>query len=140
MNHLSEFIINHWPLCAALFVLLLLTLSNEFLTQKKKAKEIDPQVAVDLINNDNAVVIDLREKEAFKKGHIIDSVNASIEDFSQPKMNKYKEKKLILICARGVHSATVAAKIRPLGFHPLILKGGLTSWQNADLPLIKNKS
>jgi rhodanese-related sulfurtransferase len=54
-------------------------------------------------------------------------------------MNKYKEKKIILICARGLQSTTVAAKIRPLGFQPLVLKGGLTSWQNADLPLIKNK-
>ena len=92
-----------------------------------------------MINNENAVVIDLRDKEAFKTGHIIDSINATAEDFNQPKMNKYKDKNIILICARGLQSPAVAAKIRTQGFNPMVLGGGIASWQSADLPLVKNK-
>ena len=139
MEQFSQFILNHWQLWLALVVFLLLVCINEFITQKKKSKEISPQTAVDLINNDDTVVIDLRDKEAYKNGHIIDSVNVSADDFNQPKMNQYKDKNLILICARGQQSPTVAAKIRPLGFRPLILRGGIVSWQNADLPLVKKK-
>ena len=57
-----------------------------------------------MINNENALVIDLRDRESFKKGHIIDSINATAEDFEQPKMNKYKNKTIILVCARGLQS------------------------------------
>lgn len=105
--------------------------------QKKKAKEITPQTAVDLINNDQAVLIDLRDKELFKKGHIIDSINASADDFEQPKMTKFKDKTIILVCDRGQKASMVAAKIRTQGYQPMVLEGGITAWQNASLPLVK---
>jgi len=139
MNQFSQFISNHWPLWLAFIILLLLVFINEFITQKKKAKEISPQTAVDLINNEHAVVIDLRDKEVFKAGHIIDSINANANDFAEAKMGKYKDKNIILICARGHQSPAVAAKIRQQGFKPLVLGGGIASWQNANLPLIKDK-
>lgn len=139
MNQFSQFIIHHWPLWVSFIILLVLVLANELMTQKKKAKEITPQTAVDLINNDDAILIDLRDKEAFKNGHIIDSINVDADDFNQSKMNKYKDKNLILVCARGQQSTTVAAKIKTLGFKPRVLSGGIVSWQNADLPLVKNK-
>ena len=139
MEHLGQFIANHWQLWLALIAVLLLILINEFISQKKKAKELTPQSAVDLINNENAVVFDLRDKESFKNGHIIDSINCTAEDFEQQKMNKYKNKKIILVCARGLQSPTVAAKISTQGYQPMVLGGGIISWQNADLPLIKGK-
>jgi rhodanese-related sulfurtransferase len=139
MNQFSQFISTHWSLWLAFIVILLLIFINEFISQKKKAKEVTPQTAVDLINNENAVVIDLREKEAFKAGHIIDSINANADDFADAKMSKYKEKSIILVCARGQQSPAAAAKLRQQGYSPLILSGGIVSWQNADLPLVKNK-
>ena len=139
MEHLGQFITNHWLLWRAFIGVLALVFINELMTQKKKAKELTPQAAVAMINNDNAVVIDLRDKEAFKSGHIIDAVNANAEDFEQPKMNKYKNKDIILVCARGLQSPAVAAKIRIQGFQPLVLSGGIAAWQNADLPLVKGK-
>lgn len=139
MEQLSQFITNHWLLCLAFIAILLLTFINELITQKKKAKELSPQAAVAMINNDNAIVIDLRDKESYKAGHIIDSINATIEDFEQPKLSKYKNKKLILVCARGLQSPGVAAKIRTQGYQPLVLGGGIAAWQNADLPVMKGK-
>jgi rhodanese-related sulfurtransferase len=139
MEHLGQFIINHWQLCLALIVILLLTFINELVSQKKKAKELSPQAAVDLINNENAVVIDLRDKEIFKQGHIIDSINIKNEDFDLQKMDKYKNKPIILVCARGLQSQSLANKIRTQGYQPQVLAGGITAWQNADLPLVKGK-
>jgi len=139
MEHLGQFITNHWLLWLAFIGVLALVFINELMTQKKKAKELPPHAAVAMINNGNAVVIDLRDKEAFKSGHIIGAVNANAEDFEQPKMNKYKNKDIILVCARGLQSSTVAAKIRIQGFQPLVLGGGIAAWQNADLPLVKGK-
>ncbi len=139
MEHLGQFIINHWQLWLVFIVILLLTFINELATQKKKAKELTPQAAVDLINHENAVVIDLREKEAFKQGHIIDAINAQSDDFEQQKMNKYKNTPIILIAARPLDAQTLANKIRAQGYQPHVLSGGIAAWQNADLPLVKGK-
>src|SRR5262245_52865240 len=105
MGHLGQFITNHWGLWLALVIVLVFIFINELLMQRKKAKEISPKAAVNLINNDNAVVIDLREADVFRKGHIIDAIKATPDDFTQQRMDKYKTKPIILVCARGLQSA-----------------------------------
>lgn len=139
MEHLGQFITHHWQLWLAFIAVLLLIFINELLSQKKKAKELSPQSAVDMINNESAVIIDLRDKESFKNGHIIDSINVTIEDFEQAKMNKYKNKPLILVCARGLQTPAAAAKLHTQGYNALVLAGGIAAWQTADLPLVKSK-
>jgi rhodanese-related sulfurtransferase len=137
MEHLSQFIINHWQLWLAFIGVLALIFINELLS--KKTEELDPQAVITLINNENASLIDLREKEAYLKGHIIGSIHVNAQDFELEKMNKYKNKPIILVCARGLQSATVAAKIRSQGYQPSVLRGGIAAWQSADLPLVKGK-
>jgi rhodanese-related sulfurtransferase len=140
MEKISQFITHHPLLWSALIGLLVFILLNELFTQKKKAKELSPQVVIDKINNDEAVVIDLRDKESFQKAHIIHSIQAKVEDFEQSKMNKYKNKFLILVCAKGLQSSAAAAKLRSQGYQSAVLSGGIAAWQNADLPLVKGKS
>ncbi|WP_028388145.1 rhodanese-like domain-containing protein [Legionella fairfieldensis] len=141
MGQLGQFIINHWALWLALVGILVFIFINESLAQRKRAKELSPQAAVNLINHDNAVVVDLRETEAFRKGHIIDAILATPDDFSAQRMDKYKAKPLILVCARGLQSASLAAKLKEQGFLQLfVLAGGIAAWQAAELPLVKGKS
>ncbi len=140
MGQLSQFIVNHWILCALLIIVLLLIYINELLTQKKRAKELSPQAAVNLINHDNAAVIDLRDAESFAKGHIIDAIRASAEDFNQKRMAKYKDKPTILVCAKGSQTAMLAEKLKKEGFAQImVLAGGMAAWQAAELPIIKGK-
>lgn len=137
MEHLSQFIINHWQLSLAFIVVLVLALVNELIAFKKKTKELSPQAVVSLMNNEQSVIIDIRDKESFKNGHIINSINASPEDFSLPKMNKYKGKPIILVCAKGLQAPGLAEKLRLQEFQPMVLSGGVNAWQLADLPLVK---
>jgi rhodanese-related sulfurtransferase len=139
MEQLSQFIMNHWLLWLFFILLLILIFAYELYSQKQKAKQISPQTAVAMMNNEEAVIVDLRDGESYKKGHILDSINANVEDFEKPKMNKYKNKQIILTCARGLQSPSAAAKIRTLGYQALILSGGIDAWQSADLPLVKSK-
>ena len=140
MEQLGQFITNHWQLWLAFIAVLALILFYELRSQKAKVGELSPQAAVDLINNEDAIVVDLRDKESFKTGHIIDAINAAAEDFDQQKMNKYKNKTLILVCASGLQSPATAAKIRTQGYKPFVLGGGISAWKNADMPLIKGKN
>lgn len=140
MGQLGQFITNHWALWLALVVILSLVLINELHSQKKRAKELSPNAAIDLINHENAVVIDLRDPELFRAGHIIGAICTPADDFSQKRMEKYKTKPLILVCARGLQSVVMATKLRTQGFtQPMILAGGITAWQAAGLPLVKGK-
>jgi rhodanese-related sulfurtransferase len=141
MDQIGQFILNHWELWLALIVILLFIFINELLSQKKRAKELSPAAVVELINHSDAVVIDLRDQETFRGGHIIDAICASADDFHQNKMDKYKTKPLVLVCARGLQSSALATKLRTQGFtQPMVLSGGLTAWQTASLPLIKGKN
>ncbi|KTD24526.1 MULTISPECIES: rhodanese-like domain-containing protein [Legionella] len=140
MEHLGQFITNHWGLWLALAIVLVLIFINELFTQRKKAKEISPQTAVNLINHENAVIVDLRDAELFRKGHIIDAVRATPDDFTQQRMDKYKTKPIILVCSRGLQSAQLATKLQTQGFSKLmVLAGGIAGWQTAELPLVKGK-
>lgn len=139
MEHLGQFIMSHWQLWLAFVVILLLIFINELMMQKKKAKALSPQAVVDMMNNENAVIVDLRDKEAYKTGHIIDAISGTADDFEQQKMNKHKAKNIILVCARGLQSPAIATKITAQGYQAFVLGGGMAAWQNADLPLIKGK-
>jgi rhodanese-related sulfurtransferase len=72
--------------------------------------------------------------------HIINSIRNNIQDFNEHRMDKYKEKPLILACAKGLQSPALAAKLRTKGFlQPMVLAGGIAAWQTAGLPLVKGK-
>lgn len=140
MEQLGQFILNHWTLWLALVVILLLIFVSELFAQKKRAKTLFPSAAVEMINHEDAVVIDLRDPELFRAGHIIDAICTPADDFNQKRMEKYKSKPLILVCARGIQSAALATKLREQGFvKPMVLAGGIAAWQNASLPLVKGK-
>ncbi|MCA0403299.1 MAG: rhodanese-like domain-containing protein [Proteobacteria bacterium] len=139
MEHMGQFITNHWELWLALIVVLSLIYINELVSQKKKAKEVSPQAAVGLINNSDAAIIDLRDVENFKNGHIIDAIRATETDFSKPGFEKYKKTPFILVCAKGLQASTIATKLKDQGFNAFVLTGGMTAWQAADLPVVKGK-
>jgi len=140
MGQLAQFITNHWELWLALVLILLAIYINELISQKKRAKELSPQAAVNLINHENAVVVDLRDAESFSKGHIIDAIRASAEDFGQQRMKKYKDKAIILVCAKGLQATSLASKLKKEGFlQVMVLSGGLAAWQAAELPIVKGK-
>ena len=140
MQHMGQFISNHWELWLALIILLIIILVYEAFSQKKKAKALTPAAAVALINHQDAVVVDLREQSAFQEGHIINSVQATPDDFSTQKLSKYKGKPVILVCSRGLQSAPLATTLRTQGYtQTVVLEGGITAWQNAGLPLVKGR-
>ena len=138
MDHMAQFITNHWQLWLALVILLVAIFVQELFAQKNRAKELSTAAAVQSMNHDNAIVIDLRDADAYRASHIIDSIHSTAEDFTAQRMDKYKNKPLILVCAKGLQSAALATKLRGLGFtKPMVLAGGIAAWQAAGLPLTK---
>jgi rhodanese-related sulfurtransferase len=138
MNHLSEFIVRHWQLATASVVMLIIIFIYEYIVSQKQAKLLSTEQAIDHINNHEAIVIDIRSAELYKQGHIIHSIRSSGADFKLPKMQRYKDKPVILVCTRGIESNLLATKLPQQGFtRVMILAGGISAWQTANLPLVK---
>ncbi|MDO4627081.1 MAG: rhodanese-like domain-containing protein [Pasteurellaceae bacterium] len=106
-----------------------------------KIKLIDNTQAVSLMNNQNAVVIDLRTIDEFKRGHIINSqqfVPTDIKNHNVGKLEQHKETPVILVCHTGVTARSSAEILAKQGFnHVYVLNEGITGWNAANLPLVK---
>ena len=140
MQELIQVLIQNWAMSAGLLIVLTLILINEIQFIKKKGKELSPQEVVNLINHEDAVIVDIRDADTYKKGHIIDAINVRTDDLSQNKIKQYKDKHVVLVCNRGIQAAQLALKLRQDGFsHLVVLAGGMTAWQQAQLPVSKGK-
>lgn len=93
-----------------------------------------------LVNQQSAVVIDVREKADFSKGHIVDSISmpyAKVKD-RVAELNKYKESPVIVVDSMGQHSGMVGKQLKEAGLTQVLrLKGGLGTWTGDGLPLVK---
>ncbi|MEY4911217.1 MAG: hypothetical protein RL761_880 [Pseudomonadota bacterium] len=96
--------------------------------------------AVQLINREKAVIIDVSDAEEFALGHINNAKNvpfAQLEDKLASQV-KNKELPLILVCTSGARSNRAVSVAKKLGFANVqALAGGLKSWKEANLPLEK---
>lgn len=136
MEHLPEFISNHWLMCSAFVFVLVLIILNEWQQSLAAGNALEPHQAVNLMNRNDAVVIDIRSKEQFKNGHILNAqqVDAAKTDHLQ----RYKDKDLIIVCDSGTNANSLAGKLKGQGFDKVnILKGGMQAWQQAELPTTK---
>jgi rhodanese-related sulfurtransferase len=142
VNQFFQFVINHWILWSVLVILLLLLLVEEIRGRVAGVSKVSPQELTRMINQEEAVVIDVRDANAFSTGHIIDSVNIphTLFDTSMEKIAKYKDKPIIVVCSNGQTSPLEAAKLLKKDYEKVyFLGGGLTAWQQAGLPLSKGQ-
>jgi rhodanese-related sulfurtransferase len=96
--------------------------------------------AVQLINREKAVVVDVCEPAEYAAGHIVGSKNIPLGDLQAKLAGAVKNKSLplILVCQSGARSARAVATAKTLGFEQAqSLGGGLAAWKSANLPVEK---
>jgi rhodanese-related sulfurtransferase len=96
--------------------------------------------ATQLINRQDALVLDVRTAEEFHKGRILNSRNIPLPqlDARLADIARYKEKPVIVACESGNRSGAAAAVLRKQGFAQVFsLSGGIAAWQQAGLPVEK---
>jgi rhodanese-related sulfurtransferase len=141
MNAYIDFASNHPVLVGALVFSFLMLVFYELRKKSEGVTNIEPQAAVSLINAD-AVVIDLRTPEAFARGHIVNSRNIPFDelDANQERIGKLAAKPLLAVCEAGVTCGKAVAALRKSGIEKVYgLKGGITGWTQANLPLVTTK-
>lgn len=137
MDRLFEFVVNHYIL-VSLFVAFLLAIL--VLESRRGGAKISAQGAVSLINKDEALVVDIRDRKEFGEGRITGSVNIPLNSLTSRvgELNKFKEKQIIVADKMGQHSATAVKQLNAEGFaNVLRLNGGIADWKASNLPLVK---
>ena len=97
--------------------------------------------AVQLINREKAVVIDVCETEEFAAGHVGNAKNIPFSQLEEKLGAAVKNKALplILVCQTGARSARAVAVAKKLGFdNAQAMSGGLAAWKTANLPVEKS--
>ena len=101
---------------------------------------LSTNAAVQLINREKAVVIDVSEAEEFAAGHIGGAKNVPVNQIDAKLENAVKNKALplILVCTTGARASRAAATAKKLGYsNTQVLAGGLKAWKEANLPVEK---
>lgn len=141
MDHLGQFITNHWALCGAFVLVLIAIVMVEARIQGGiGGARLTPQTATHLINREGAVVVDIREANAFLDGHIVGAINVPMSnwDVAAKKLQKYRSKPIVIVCNMGQKAQAYANKLKQAGFEQVkILGGGINAWRGAKMPLVK---
>ena len=96
--------------------------------------------ATQLMNRDDALVVDLRPADEFAKGHILGARSIPLADLARRsgELDKHKAKPVIVHCGDGNRAGGGAALLRKNGFANVVnLSGGYAAWQQAGLPVEK---
>lgn len=139
MEHLPEFFSNNSFLVIAFIVILLLTIRGEFMHQSAKTNELTPMQATRLMNNENAVIIDVSDAADFEKGHIKNAINAPMKELTKklPNLQKYSDKAVLTCCKTGRTATRACKMLKQSGFnHVHNISGGLQNWKEANLPVV----
>ena len=108
--------------------------------QGAAATGLGPAAAVQLINREKGVVIDVCEPSEYAAGHVGGSKNVPLADLESKLGAAVKNKglPLILVCQTGARSGRAVAIAKKLGYqNAQNLSGGLAGWRAANLPVEK---
>ena len=133
-----KFILDNWMLVSVALV------SGSLLfwpvIQGASTGGLSPTQAVQLMNRDKAVVVDVCEAEEFAAGHVVGARNVPLNQLEGKLAAQVKNKALplILVCQTGARSGRALAIAKKLGYEQAqSLAGGLAAWRSANLPLEK---
>ena len=138
MSNLWTFILDNWAL------ILLVSTSGLALMlptmRKGGGAGLTASEAVQVMNREKAVVVDVCSAEEFAQGHVKGARHIALDDLEQklPAVVKNKATPVIVVCQTGRRSNRGVAIARKLGYDKAqALSGGLRAWRDANLPTEK---
>lgn len=143
MQEIMQFVGRHPILSIAWIALLVAVLVTTFKSLTSKVKVITRGEATRLINKEDAVVVDLRQRDDFRKGHIAGSINllpSEIKANNVGELEKHKDKPVIVVDGSGMQCQEPANALTKAGFAQVfVLKEGVAGWAGRLLPLVRGK-
>ncbi len=139
-SRLLEFIVNHWALSAAFVGVLALLVITEVRRKLYGVPQLGPLAATQIMNGEDALVLDVREDSEYKQGHLANALHIPLGQLGKrlKELDKYRDRTVVAYCRTGSRSNSAASLLRRQGFGTVFnLAGGIVAWQNANLPVTK---
>jgi rhodanese-related sulfurtransferase len=137
MDRLIEFSNANIWLTLAIVAMTLAVIFNELRMKTQTLGSISPSQAVKLIN-DGALIIDIREEQAFLSGHLMEAKNLGPKEIANSKKLNSR-KGLLLVCDNGTKSSRALLELRKAGIeNAYSIKGGINAWLEENLPIERN--
>nr|WP_145545086.1 rhodanese-like domain-containing protein [Variovorax boronicumulans] len=134
-----KFVIDNWMLFAVALVSASLLLWP-MVSGAAGASALTPAGAVQLINREKAVVVDVSEEAEFATGHVVGAKNVPFGqlDAKLPGVVKNKGVPVLLVCPTGARANRAVAAAKKLGYEKAqAVAGGMKGWRDAGLPVEK---
>ena len=107
---------------------------------KKHITEISPEEAAKKLQNKEAVIVDVRDKDERDEGHIPHAIHLSRGTIELDIEEKVPDPNTVIIChcGGGGRSALAAESLQKMGYKNVrSMAGGLKAWKAAGLPTTK---
>ena len=131
-----EFLTQQWILAAALLAVVAMLLMHE---TRKSGPSLSPQKAINIVNAEQGVFLDLRDAGDYKQGHIVDALHipsAKLAD-RMPELEKFRNKPIVLVCKMGQQSGAAGKQLKANNFDKVYkMTGGMMEWSNLQLPTV----
>jgi len=140
MEQYIEFLGNHYILSAGWVALFILVIYSFIGARLRGYQNANPAMVTNLINHEEAVIVDVREDNEYASGHIINSIHVPLSYLKErlKELEKYKSTPVVVGCKSGQRSGQACATLKKDGFEQVYnLSGGITAWQADNLPLTK---
>ncbi len=136
MELFLEFLTQQWILAAALLAVIILLFVHE---TRQSGPSISPQKAINMVNAEQGVFLDLRDAADYKRGHIVDAVHIPSAKLAEKmaELEKYRDKPIILVCKAGQHASAAGKQLKGNNFEQVYkMTGGMMEWSNLRLPTV----
>ena len=137
MALLIEFLAQQWILVAALLAAAGMLVFHE---TRKSGPSLSPQQAINLVNAEQGLFVDLRDAGDFKQGHIVEALHIPAAKLPEriAELDKYREKPVVLVCKMGQQAGVAGKQLRAAGFDKVYkMAGGMLEWSNLQLPTVR---
>jgi rhodanese-related sulfurtransferase len=139
MNRLADYIVHHPYIVTATFALAVAAIFMEIRQRGRGSAAVGAADAVRIVNG-GGLALDVRGKDEFEAGHIIDARNLPAAELGTAgdSLKKYREKPVLVYCDNGIASSAAARTLKSQGFAKVVtLRGGLNSWRQENFPVVK---
>jgi rhodanese-related sulfurtransferase len=143
LHRLPEFLGNHPFLSLGFLGVTIALVANEAQRLMRSYKALTPAGLTQLINRDNALLVDVSSIADFEKGHIPGAKHVAMSQFDpeSKELAKVRDLPVAVVCKNGQTSAQAAQRLKKAGFSKVFwLEGGIGAWIEAQMPLAKGRA
>jgi len=133
-----QFLQGELLLTGTLFALIILLIVNIYSEKNRKYQVVDTNGAVSLMDDDDLIILDVREEKERKAGFLLNDINIPMGQLKTKMDTLDKSKNILVYCKSGTRSDRIADILSKNDFQKVSsLKGGFNAWLKADLPIEK---